>query len=357
MRTTGQRSRISPWRPLTRLLLVVLALIVGFGGQLATPAPRPALAGDDVCPEPNDQFQQACYLGTSSDALGFLGRADDVDAYRIEVLDFDVVLRVRLAEQPFPYRLHLADWRGEPIAESQDEGGAQVITQQLGPPGSYYLFVDSRFGQFSDGTPYRVEAKLTYAIGVPNVLYSTEFRRAGEAQEFSGENEWGTYYTKDGRYHIDMAQGGDGDAAAVAWSYWGGSGAFSDFTFVADARVTTPGEDAGYFISWRRIDDLEAYVLLVNLARHEIVVRQFEQTRQRTIVPQTPVAVLNPAPDVNRIIVRAVGDDHRININGVEVARFQDGALREGRIGLGAITVSNPVNVVYDNIIVTTPLQ
>jgi hypothetical protein len=258
---------------------------------------------------------------------------------------------------PFPYRLHLADWRGQIVGESHDEGGSQVISTKLGPPGSYYLFVDSSFGQFSDGAPYRVQARLAYAIGVPNVLYSTEFRRPGEAQEFSGSNEWGTYYTEGGRYHIDMLQGGDGDAAAVAWSYWGGPTSFGDFTFVADARLNAPGVDGAYFISWRRRDDFEAYVLLINPHRGEFLVREFVQTQQRTIVPQTPLAIVNPAPNVNRIIVRSVGAEHWININGVEVAHFQDDSLTEGRIGLGAVSLATPINVIYDNIIVTSPLQ
>lgn len=334
-----------------------LALAVAAGLALAMPTGRSVAAGEDACPEPNDQFQQACYLGTASDALGFLDRPGDVDAYRLEVLDFGVDVRAELAEMPFPYRLHLADWRGRIIGESHDEGGGQVIAARLGPPGSYYLFIDSRSGQVSDGEPYRVGVRLTYAIAAPNVLYSTEFRRPGEAHEFAGSNEWGTYHTETGRYHIDMRQGGDGDAAAVAWAYWGGPSTYGDFTFVVDGRVATPGVDGGYFISWRRLDDFEAYVLIVNPERREFLVRQFAREQQRTIVPQTPALVVNPAPEVNRIVVRAIGPEHWVNINGSEVAHFTDDALSEGRIGLGALSLGAPLSVVYDNIIVTSPAR
>lgn len=332
-----------------RVALALLALAV-----VGVPPARPVAAGEDVCPEPNDQFQVACYLGGDSDALGFISRADDVDAYRIEVLDFGVTLRAEIADMPFPYRLHLADWRGQVIGESADEGGRQVISAKLGPPGSYYLFVDSRFGQFSDGAPYRVLRELTYAVGVPAVMYSTEFRRPGDAEEFTGTNEWGNYYTEGGRYHIDMRQGGTGNAAALAWAFWGP--VYEDFTFVTDARVTTPGPEGGYFLSFRRRGDFDAYFLLVNLARRELKVWRFIDGQQALMVPDTPVPNLNPAPDVNRIAIRSVGSDHRININGTEVAHFEDGELTDGRLGLGALTLTDPVNVVYDNIIVTKPL-
>ena len=43
------------------------------------------------------------------------------------------------------------------------------------------------------------------------------------------------------------------------------------------------------------------------LRKREFLVRQFAREQQRTIIPQTPALVVNPAPEVNRIVVRAIG--------------------------------------------------
>src|SRR5688572_19238154 len=143
MRLTGSRPvrlQMTRW---SRWLTVALAFASALA-VVATPA-RPVAAGDDVCPEPNNAFQQACYLGTASDALGFIANPDDSDVYRIESLDFGAKLEATLPDMPHAYRLHLLDWRGEVIEKSQ-EGGAPTISKTLGPPGSYYLFVDSVTG-------------------------------------------------------------------------------------------------------------------------------------------------------------------------------------------------------------------
>ena len=50
----------------------------------ALPPVNPVVRGQDVCPEPNDTFQAACFLGKDSDALGFISTPNDVDAYRID---------------------------------------------------------------------------------------------------------------------------------------------------------------------------------------------------------------------------------------------------------------------------------
>lgn len=353
-----RKSGSLPARPLIpawhRCASTVLAAIIAL--MLLLPTVRSALAGDDVCPEPNDAFQVACFLGTGSEALGFVARQDDVDAYRIEVLDFGALLRAELADMPFPYRMHLADWRGQVIGESRDEDGMQVISQVLGPPGAYYLFVDSRFGQFSESAPYRVGTKVSYLGGVPNVLYSTEFRAGGAEGWFTSSNEWGRYYAEGGRYHVDMTYRGEGgDFATLAWTYWGQVEPYGDFTFIADARMTTADRDGGFFVGFRSTDELHTYALIINSTREELFVREFLGDTQRPVVPQMPLSVLNPAPEVNRIVVRSAGSEHIVNINGVEVAHFRDDALPQGRIGLGAIAVGAPVNVVFDNIVVTSP--
>ena len=71
------------------------------GPGLGSPAVfGPTAQGGDPCPEPNDSFQSACYLGPSSDARGFISTPNDVDAYRIEVLDFNTDIHVEMPSMP-----------------------------------------------------------------------------------------------------------------------------------------------------------------------------------------------------------------------------------------------------------------
>src|SRR3954454_23384965 len=66
--------------------------------------------GEDVCPEPNDDFQSACYLGPGSDALGFISHPDDIDAYRFEALDFNTTAHVEIVDQSALYQFVIAKW-------------------------------------------------------------------------------------------------------------------------------------------------------------------------------------------------------------------------------------------------------
>jgi hypothetical protein len=58
---------------------------------------------------------------------------------------------------------------------------------------------------------------------------------------------------------------------------------------------------------------------------------------------------------VNRTVVRFVGSEIRVNVNGVEVLRADDDTFSEGMVGYGAATWGAPATVNFDNIIVTTP--
>ena len=86
-------------------LPIVFSLVVMFSvGTILRPTPAVA-KGDDVCAESNDAYQAACFLGTDSDALGFISSRDDTDAYRFEVRDFGATVRVS--------SIHVNIWFGD----------------------------------------------------------------------------------------------------------------------------------------------------------------------------------------------------------------------------------------------------
>ena len=255
---------------------------------LTTPgAASVAAKGDDVCPESNDSFQDACFLGPDSDALGFISRPDDADAYRFEVRDYNALVRVSLPDRPLPYRLSIADWTGRVIL-SQPDGSLQT---RLTLPGSYYIFVDSGTGQFSDSAPYRLSYGVTYASQpVPEVLYAAEYR-GGEKDIFTntGTNrhadETGEYVIDGGRVMFILTASGteaepDG-ATLYLWPEPPDPGPIvEDFSMVIDARLVA-GSTAGYGLIFRAIDEDNYYKLEVSIYDQQVTLSQARGRRAR----------------------------------------------------------------------------
>src|SRR5919112_919563 len=101
---------------LHRVLRLATAFVIAASVVLSGGSPRSTLAkGEDVCPEPNNDFQAACFLGTGADALGFISSEDDIDAYRFEVYDFNSTAHVEIADQPVPYQFVVSDWNGDEL--------------------------------------------------------------------------------------------------------------------------------------------------------------------------------------------------------------------------------------------------
>ena len=124
----------------------------------------PALAGADVCPEPNDSFATACFLGPGSPAEGFLDRPSDVDTYRLDV-PAGALVSATLGALPADYvlRLHLPD--GGVAAESVQPGrGNKVVHADGLPPGTYYLAISSPRGEANPDVPYVLGVSYQPAI-------------------------------------------------------------------------------------------------------------------------------------------------------------------------------------------------
>jgi hypothetical protein len=329
----------------TRGLLLAVALLLAATPLAALP-PSVQARSEDACPEPNNQFQQACYLGPSSDALGFISRPDDTDAYRIEVLDFLVQARVELPERPLPYRVELADWNGRIIASSMDG----LIEVTLGPPGVYYVFVDSPSGQFSDAQPYRVLRRLHYpGSKIPDVLYSNELR--SDVAPAAKVDEGAEYSSEGGRFTIRMTAAGTPGQAKAALSAWGPE--LTDFTLTLDTRMQSQGS-AGYNIFFR-LSEAGAYVVLTN-ADGTVGLGKVTGAGVALLGVATP-QVIDLSGGVNRTTIRCAGEDILVTINGQEIIRVTDGSLASGRFGFGTQTLGAPPAVTFDNIIATTPSE
>jgi hypothetical protein len=322
------------------MLSLVMAVPVVFA-----PTVPAAHAAEDPCPEPNDTFQAACFLGGDDDAFGYLSRPDDSDAYRIEVLDFNAVVRVNLLERPFPYKVELVDWAGRVIVGSGPDGKIDTI---VGPPGAYYLFVHSPTGQISSTAPYRLNREILYpSAETPDILYSNELRFGAEPEK---KVDTGAEYSSDGsKFTIRMLTEGTPDDAKVAVSMWGPE--LSDFLLTTDTRMESQGV-AGYHIFFRADGDY-GYVLFVTAA--QIVALGRISPESTDVIASAFPKTLDLKGGVNRTTIRAVGDDIRIWINGEPVIQVKDDASANGRFGFGAATSGAPPTVTFDNIMATTP--
>lgn len=338
-------SRVAP-------AVVALSLVIG---ALVAAGPGPATAlGDDVCPEPNDELQAACYLGPNAEALGFISRPADVDVYRVEVLDFDVGVRVELADMPQPYTVDLVSWNGDVLASSPaTDDDSAVVATHVRAPGAYYIRVYSPTGAYDDVRPYVIFRELAYSgPTIPQVMYSSEFR-AGQSTGFAGSTDVAEHAEGDGRYAIAMRTGGTPTEPAIAWATWGPS--LTDFTLTADARVVG-GADAGFQVFFRRADAFNAYVVTVDTRHGRVMLSRWVDDAPMDVGWVSSTAI-DTGGGVNRCIVRAAGHDIRVNLNGVDVIRTTDPTFGAGRFGFGAITWGDPPTVQFDNVLVTTPTE
>ncbi len=310
----------------------------------------PAARAQDVCPEPNNSFQNACYLGPGADAVGFLQQPGDTDAYRIEVLDFNVDIHVELAERPFPYRLELANWNGDPIATS-DTG---VIDTTLDMPGSYYIFVDSPSGQISASRPYRIFRQLSYpGAKIPDIVFSYEFRAGTPAT--TGDNQFAVYSSQEGRYTISMKLSGTPEDPSQAW--WTGWGPeLTDFTLVVDSRVVND-VDAGFQVFFRFVDDANNYFVTIDARDGNVALSKNVNGEAVRLAGWVQSPAVDTGGGVNRVAVHCVRDRIVVVINGDPALEANDGSFRKGMLGFGAIAWAAPPVVNFDNVIVTTPAE
>lgn len=340
----------APW------IVLVLALLLGAsqsGQPGRTVYAAPAQQGQDACPEPNNDFQSACYVASGGQSSGVLQSPDDVDAFRYETLDYDTHVQLALLEPPGPYRLNLADWNGRIIASSSMQEGSEVIDALVGPPGSYYVFVDSKTGEVSP-EPYRLVYQPTYQGSPPQLLYSHEFRMGAE-DSVHPPTEDADFMGSGGKVTVIMKVGGTPEEPREASVMLGP--AVADFTLAVDARIANAetAVDAVYFIGFRAIDDGSAYRLAVDMHRAAARLQLVERGATTNLTEWVASSAIDMQGGVNRTVIRAVGPAIRVTMNGQPLLEATGPSVQSGRFALGIITQGEPPIVSYDNVLVTTP--
>jgi hypothetical protein len=136
-----------PLRFLGLISVVVAALILGVAS---------AYAGEDPCPEPNDDSGTPCQLAPETQLQGFIESFDDWDVYAINVQANGGVLRVDMTP-PGDYRVGLYRPDGTEVVKPVGEG---VAPRQFRVPrvadGTYHIVIMSASGDASSNLPYKV---------------------------------------------------------------------------------------------------------------------------------------------------------------------------------------------------------
>ncbi len=313
----------------------------------------------DLCPEPNDSVQQACYLsaGAAGEIVSFLSVPEDVDVYRFESRAFNVQARVELGgETPAPYVVRLVNWSGETLAGAAERDGAVGLSATLGPPGSYFLVVSSPTGAFDPGRPYRLRHRLEYPSPPPGVLFSTDFR-ARESAPYLGSGDLFEATHGDGEYAVRLKVGSE-TGGSNGWLIDLGP-RLDDFWLSVDARIVGGAAElnrGGFLLGFRvsRADERRSDGYFLEVGGLGLVRLSKRSGDELTRLAE---AVAEPLPfGVSRTVVMCAGDVIRVNLNGRDVLEASDASLRAGRVAVGALTWGEPVEVRFDNVLVTRPL-
>ena len=348
--------------------LLIGALLLNLAGLLP---PRTVVqaAAEDPCAEPNDEFQQACFLGIGSEALGFISRPDDVDAYRLEALDDNVRAHIEMSGASSPYAFIIGDWNGQPVATSSPTASGAAVDVALPLPGSYFVFVQSPDGTFSTTTPYRLGVQFTYPYSdglKPEVRYSGDFREteyAGWLKQIptAPRDTDADFFDLGGRFMIRVNKMGiTQDWPRVASPAFGPD--TDNFVMTVDSRLCDLDNAtgyAGYRIGFRWQDPYHQYSLVVNVEGRRAWLNKVNGDSMQATVPLTEPTrstFIDNKGGVNRTTIRAMGNDIRISVNGGEIIHVTDSTFTHGRFNFvpAAWSSARPL-ATFDNVLITTP--
>ena len=155
-----------PWNCASTRRASVAALALSLLLLLGPPT-RPAVAGDDSCPEPNHEVATACPLAPGAPVAGFISSPDDVDLYRIEAPSGGE-LGATLSGLPGQYGLRLltADGAVQEEVTRPDLADRELRSPGLAP-GTYFLAVFSYSGDANADRPYILQVTIVPPPAAP----------------------------------------------------------------------------------------------------------------------------------------------------------------------------------------------
>ena len=128
---------------------------------------------------------------------------------------------------------------------------------------------------------------------------------------------------------------------------------YGDFLVEIDARLSPPTDDAYLYLDFRRQDNGDHYSFVVDPNDSTFLLARNTGGVFHTLIGWTPAPAIQPGPARNRLGVRAQGPDIVLLVNGQEVGRVRDEALREGALAFGVGSLSDgPAEGYFGNLVV-----
>ncbi|MFN8525855.1 MAG: hypothetical protein U0821_22365 [Chloroflexota bacterium] len=313
-------------------------------------APLPTSA-QDACPEPNDGLQGACHISAGSTIEGVLSTAEDIDSYALDVLDFNATLQVTLTNPAAPYRLSVARWDGTVVATSGGSGTQAALSAPIGPPGTYYVMVDSATGQVNASAPYRLSTQIRYPVAPEPRPYLSEDFRSGSDDEVDQRDDV-DFIQGQGRRTIALKKEGARNSPLVRSWYVGGSLAAA-FSVAVDTRVVA-GSSVGHVLYFGERDENNFHYVMVDDEEHKVLLAKVVDGKYTPIADWVENGSIS-TDGINRTVVLSNGSEIIVNVNGTEVARVGGQRVPAGRFRIGAATWAEPATVNFDNLVIAVP--
>jgi len=131
---------------------------------------------------------------------------------------------------------------------------------------------------------------------------------------------------------------------------------FADFMAQVDVRLLSPTRDAYIYLDFRRQENRDHYSFVVDPNEPAFLVRRVQAGSGTNLLPWTRSPAINAGSAWNRLGVRAQGTDFVLYINGQEVGRASDPAIREGVLGLGVGSLEDgPAEGRFRDLVVSSP--
>ena len=166
--------------------------------------------------------------------------------------------------------------------------------------------------------------------GPSRVLYTDDFANpnSGWPRQASDARTRRIGYG-DGEYYVARLAGTGGSPYVMR------AERYDDFLVELDARLLEPTADAYLFLDFRWQPSGERYTFALAPDDGAFTLRRHTEQEGTTVIGWTPDEAIHAGTAWNRLGVRAQGPDIVLLVNGKEVGRTRDDALREGSLGFG----------------------
>jgi len=298
----------------------------------------------DSCSRTGDLRATTCRLVPGQVVDDVLANGE-ATMYRLDVLMPNSRIDLVLTGDPGT-TISALDWRGDEVASTTHTDADTHLTTIFGLPGVYGVRLVSSDPSASPAFHLLPNLQGTWAS--TTVVWPPSQDPADD--RLSGE-----------RHVIRPPRGGTASGGVAIARALGAPPAaeVADFTLVTDVRIDQIVGPSGLTVRFRYEPEAgggSGYLLTLDPFAGESYLDSFEEGRRRPVVGRTrlPVELADLTP--RRLILQASGPDLMASLDGQELLRASDSRYPRGLIAVGAVTWSDPVGVIFDHLLVLTPL-